>query len=504
MDTKNRGATKIALTRRDFLQRSSLLFLSAFASQAGRTFGFGGSDAQVTQRRIYIAPDDHTDYMWTADEEEYRQAFLEMLDYYLNLTDLTEGEAPEHQSRWNCDGSFWMWTYERNKPASDFLRLVERIRDGHISVPLNALCVCLGGAPAEAVLRGMYYPGQIERRHNLRFSLAYTVENQTQPYGLAALWAGSGVKYSWKGICGCASKVASAGDREHEIYWWGGPDQSRILMKWYSLVNNQSLGGYAEAYSPSAAVDLLDDKCFSPEYNYAIAGAFGHGWDGFKVTTDQFVSVAKASTNSSRKVIVSNEEDFFQDFEATYSNDLPLVAASFGNEWELYCASMAEVSATVKRAVEKLRTAEALATLVCLQKASFLDGRQDERDQAWMSLGLYWEHDWTADGPVGRTARADWQRRVATTVVDYVDALYADSQAALGSLIRTSGTNPRFFVFNPLSWSRTDVVDLDYSTTGSVHVVDVEIGQEVPSQVVSLGGQTYVPNLGSERSFDWV
>ena len=30
------------------------------------------------QKRICIAPDEHTDYMWTADEETYRQAFLEM------------------------------------------------------------------------------------------------------------------------------------------------------------------------------------------------------------------------------------------------------------------------------------------------------------------------------------------------------------------------------------------------------------------------------------------
>ena len=35
-------------------------------------------------KRIYIAPDDHTDYMWTADEETYRQAFIEMIDYYLD------------------------------------------------------------------------------------------------------------------------------------------------------------------------------------------------------------------------------------------------------------------------------------------------------------------------------------------------------------------------------------------------------------------------------------
>ena len=28
-------------------------------------------------KRIYLAPDDHTDYMWTADEAAYRDAFVE-------------------------------------------------------------------------------------------------------------------------------------------------------------------------------------------------------------------------------------------------------------------------------------------------------------------------------------------------------------------------------------------------------------------------------------------
>ncbi|SFE09554.1 alpha-mannosidase, partial [Nitrosomonas sp. Nm166] len=30
----------------------------------------------LAQKRIYLAPDDHTDYMWTADEAEYEDAFL--------------------------------------------------------------------------------------------------------------------------------------------------------------------------------------------------------------------------------------------------------------------------------------------------------------------------------------------------------------------------------------------------------------------------------------------
>jgi alpha-mannosidase len=448
--------------------------------------------AQADRKRLYIAADDHTDYLWTADEATYRRVFQDMLDYYLDLADATAGELPEYQSRWNCDGSLWMWTYEKNKPAADFSRLIERIRSGHVSVPLNALCVCLGGAPAEAVLRGMYYPGQIERRHNLRFSLAYTVENQTQPYGLSSLWAGSGVKYSWKGICGCATRVTSPGDREHEIYWSQGPDGSRVLMKWYSLVNNQSLGGYAEALNPGTAIELMDAKCYSASYNYGIAGAFGHGWDGLEAYTDQFPTVAKQRTNASRQVVVSNETDFFQDFEATYGAGLPTVAASFGNEWELYCASLAEVSARIKRAVEKLRSAEALATLVSLQTPAFTDGRQAARDQAWMNLGLYWEHDWTADGPISRAIRRDWQRRITSEVESYVNALYTDAAVALGGMIRKSGTNLRFYAFNPLGWTRTDIADVPYPGAWPVHVVDLTTGQETPSQLVTLGGQSYL------------
>ena len=73
-------------------------------------------------RRSYIAPDDHTDYMWTAAENAYRQAFIDRIDYYLDQADRTAAHRAEHQGRWNCDGSFWMWTYEKNRTAAQFQR----------------------------------------------------------------------------------------------------------------------------------------------------------------------------------------------------------------------------------------------------------------------------------------------------------------------------------------------------------------------------------------------
>src|SRR6185295_137650 len=202
----------------------------------------------VSVRRIYIAQDDHTDYMWSADEAYYRQAFAEMIDFYLDEIDRTARRPKNDQCRWNCDGSLWMWTYEKNKPPADFERFIERVRSGHMSVPLTAVVSCYGGMPAEAVLRSMYYAGSVERRYQLRFPLAIAMENQTLPYGLGALFAGAGAKYSWRGICNCATPLPGHfSDREHPLYWWTGPDDSRILMKWYPRFGGRpmTLGSYS-------------------------------------------------------------------------------------------------------------------------------------------------------------------------------------------------------------------------------------------------------------------
>lgn len=236
------------------------------------------------QKRIYLAPDDHTDYMWTADEATYENAFLTMTDYYLDRMDATEGNAPPYQARWNADGSFWMWIYQKNRTAPQFQRLIKRINDGHFSMPLNALVLSNGGTPAEAVLRGMYYPGLIQRAYGVDFPIAIAMENQTLPYGLSSLWAGSGAKYSWKGVCGCASHVPHLSNRDRETYYVGGRDGSRILMKWNSLLtNNNSIGGYAEGRNPFATVDFVENNAsFKARHPFPVIGIFGKGEDDLK------------------------------------------------------------------------------------------------------------------------------------------------------------------------------------------------------------------------------
>ena len=451
--------------------------------------------AQVStaqQPRVYIAPDDHTDYFWTADDTQYRDGFIRTLDYYLRLSDSTENSAPALHSRWNCDGWMWLWEYKENKSTAEYARLLGRIRSGHISVPLNALVSCYGGMPAEAVLRGMYWPGTVEREHGLRFRLAVAMENQTLPLGLASLWAGAGAEFSWRGICGCATRVPEAGDREHEIYWYTGLDGRRVLMKWQSMpFGNANIGGYAEARDPAAAVDVGMAMCNTPQYPYSVAGLFGAGWDDYTTMTNSFVRAARAARSAGRDVVVSNEEDFFEDFRTAYGQTLPVERRSYGNEWELLSASMPETSARVRRAAEKLRAAESMSVMILpySQPAAMLAAA---REKAWRGYGLYWEHDWTADGRFSRQVRADWQRRIADDIDSYSETLFDSAATALARLITAAPGKQRFFVWNPLGWPRTEAADVAYAGAGPVHVVDAETGVEVPSQILDIGGTSYL------------
>ncbi len=474
----------------------------------------------AAQKRIYIAPDDHTDYMWAADEAFYASYFVRGLDAYLGQIEATLGNLPPQQAHWNADGSLWLQTYEAAKPGAPFDALMARVKDGHIGVAMNGLVETHGGSPAELVLRDLYYAGRLERRYNFRFDLAVAMEDQVIPYGLGGLWASAGAKYSWKGVCACATNVSASGDRQYDAYWWVGADGSRILTKWNSLQpplpgavdpnGNQGPGGYAEARFARDAINLVDTSPgFRSRFPYDTIGLVGAGWDDADYIVPlndsrSFPGVARDLTTSSRQIIVSNVSDFFKDFEARYGGQLPTQSVAFGNEWELGTAGYAAKAARVKAATEKLRAAEAMATIVSLSDPGFMTPRTAARDAAFQAMGLFFEHNNGFGGPCCSVEqRVAFEERQVERIEAYVNPLHADAAAALGGLIPAVAGQSRVFAFNPLGWVRSDVAEITWPGNGSVYVVDVATNQQVAYETIGSGAQrrlrftaANIPSLG--------
>ncbi|MBS1509640.1 MAG: T9SS type A sorting domain-containing protein [Bacteroidetes bacterium] len=462
------------------------------------------------QKRIYVANDDHTDYMWVANEIDYDSAFLHMLDWWMDYNDATKLANPGNynlQSKWNCDGSFWVKEYQKYRTASQFDRLINQIKAGQITIPYSPLIATYGGVPAEAIIRGMYYAGSLERQYNLDLSMAAAIENQTLPLGLASLWKGAGAKYCWYGVCDCYTSVTGLGSRQNQMYWYKGLDTNKVLLKWYNLKSpgvSDDIGGYAEVRHQDAAINDLSAQCNTTAYPYNVVGGFGVGHDGLETEQDYLVGAAQINTNASQSVIVSNEVDFFKDFENTYGSSLPAVTQTFGNEWDLACVSIAEVSARVKRDVEKLRAAEAMAAIITNFNPTYAGTLDSLRKEAWMSLGLYWEHDFGFTGPtITLDERNAFERRLETTITSYVTQLYNLSRSNLSDLITSDApANERFFAFNPLGWKRTSFADYAYSGTNA-KVVDVTTNTDIPAQLITRDGTQYlriladsIPSIG--------
>ncbi len=459
---------------------------------------------------VYVAPDDHTDYGWNATTAAYDATMLGELDYYLTRIAATAVQPVDEQARFNADCWWYVWLYEHHRNAAQFQGLVTAMQTGHLQVPLNPFVTLYGALPTEAAIRAGYYPGRLQRRYGLEFTVGQQMENQTIPWGLASIWKGSGAKYTWKGICGCVTQ-APYGDRTDEVFRWRGPDDEDVLMKWYQLTSNTSWGGYAEARDnlSSAGIQATIDRFSARAPLLPFSGIFGIGWDDVSYTSTADESLAHSwnvAHGGGDHVRISNVADYFGALEP-YAPSLNVLRGGWGNDWDLWPASLAARTAETRDAVEHLRTAEALSAFVAWGNDVFWTPRQAAIEQGFLDYHKYFEHTWGENGVGLSYVLANKQAWAQT-----LDGAVADTDAQAATALRAFFATPdedRFLAFNALGFPRTDYVDLPIAGPGPYVVKDVATATEVPSQLVTDAAGTRlrvlasnVPSLGY-RTYAW-
>jgi len=220
-----------------------------------------------------------------------------------------------------------------------------------------------------------------------------------------------------------------------------------------------------------------------------VTGLFGAGWDDVSWNNTAVLDAVIAFNDLSGDdtAVVSNGIDFFEAVEsAGVVPNLPVLRGGWGNDWDMWPASLAERTSRVRRALERLRAAEALAVFAQLHDPDYWPPVRQRIENGLMSVWKYFEHGWnvTTGGPT--LAQMQLDKETWTADIEHaVDEAIAAAEATLATRFTTPDED-RIAVFNPLGFARTDVVDLE--GIAGRRVVDVATGSEVPAQEISTTG----------------
>jgi alpha-mannosidase len=426
---------------------------------------------------LYWLSTNPTDIGYTDLQERCLEIHRENLDSAL-------ARLPAHPGyRWTAECAYQVVSYLENRAAPAGTALLQAIRDGTIGFGALFANVLTGLLDHETYARLVWPAGLLAREHGFGYASAQASEVPGHPATFPLVLAASGVRYLATAVNperaapllppdDAARWVGGEGTPYPQLYWWEGPDGSRVLHSRNLISTNASRFGFD--VGPEAMAHRLSDwlttdpTLLSPAYPFDVLLLYGAQYDN-ALMDDRLVENLEEFNRryAFPRLVPGRAEDFFHEVEQRFGRTLPVARGDTGLYWEDGALSTAAELATFRRAQLAARTADLLA--LWDRRLDAGDGealaargrRQAERRAAWRDLLLFGEHTWGADvsvsEPESRATVAQWEykRRFLDSAVAAVTDAVSYGLLRLG---RATAAGPGRLVFNASPWARSDVV----------------------------------------------
>ena len=285
----------------------------------------------------------------------------------------------------------------------------------------------------------------------------------------------------------------------YHLFWWEAPDGSKVLAY-------HTVGGYGESIHGDQILKELKTlkKMHGVSDLLVIYGKGDHGGGPLPDMLQRAHELQKRTDFP--KVVFTKALDYFKHLESLpVANTLPTM------DDELYVKTHrgtlttdAQVKRDNRRCEELLLDIERFAVQASELGATY---PRKELNDLWEKLLYGQVHD-NIDGSSIKYVYFD-------AATDYTDIKLEGGKLlnnALGTIARQVDTrgpgDVALMVFNPLAWSRTDVVKIDLTKLGGPARVLTRSGAEVPAQIVEEDGKQEliflaedVPGVGYKTYF---
>ena len=446
----------------------------------GKRRVFGRRVRLVPPRRwtLYWIASSHTDLGLTDLRERCVEAQRRNLDAALARLEA----HPDF--RWTAECALPAVSYADNRAPAAGDALVRAIRDGKIGFTALFANLLTGLLDHETFARAAWPAGLFARERGLGYAAALIADVPGQTLTFPTLLAASGVRYLASGVnperalpllspaAALAAQLTGEWTSYPQLYWWEGPDGSRVLhWRTDQFADGPRLGfdiGAAEMARHLADWLLSDPVLGVPSYPYDVAVLWGAASANGLVDERVVANVEEFNRHYAYpRLLAARPEDFIRAVERRFGPKLPVRRGDTGCYREDGAASTARELARYRAAQLAARAAELLAlwdeqTEPAAGGASErIERRAEQRRQMWRDLLLFGEHTWGAatsvSDPDGEQTAAQWEskRRCLDRAAGVAGAQVASALLRIG-LSGPSGAGR--VVFNASSWTRSDLL----------------------------------------------
>ena len=329
----------------------------------------------------------------------------------------------------------------------------------------------------EELIRQVYYGRRWIRKnlHGCDAKVAFNPDVPARSWQMQQILAKAGVPYLFI-------------SRYHEgLYRWLSPDGSSVLTYSLGLYFNHSK--FLKAEPEEARVGIADWLArMAPIYLASgvppVAGLINT--DDFSKASDFKPIMSDWNTRpGARPTLGYSSFSGFFDRIAPALDRLPTRCGERPDVWAYIHGPTHHWTTSLRReAARLLPAAETFTTAACLLKGDFSEWPGKQLDAAWMNE-LYIDHG--IGGRNGHITDRVFHEKVADAR-DTGRTLLNKAITSIAAQIKVPAAGTPVTVFNTLSWTRSDPVEvtLPETLTGPVQVVDAE-GKPVPSQLSTFG-----------------
>jgi alpha-mannosidase len=502
-----KGTSTVKFSFPDIDEPTSVNFiLSADGRQQDRL-----STTWQPQRKweIYFIPITHHDLGYTDTIENVMNRYAGFYDDILRFCRDTEDWPEEAKYRYTAEGAWAMKHFIETRDRECIDELGKYVKQGRIEIgalmgnETSALC------SHEELVRLMYPSFRMAHQFDGQILTGSITDVPGLSWGLPTVLAGAGVKYFFAGL----PTYFEWGRNDIHTFWdesavlrhgrpdafrWQGPDGESVLVYYQS-----SYGFFGDVTGPHSYKYVMDrlpgelEKMQEQGNPFSVMRYIHNGVDNYP--PDMEISEIVREWNEKwayPRLIVGTNTMFFRELEKqcsgvrTFRGELP------HTDYVVGALSTAKETTINRLAHDQLACAEKLATIASL--AADLPYPADDIRKAYDDMMLYDEHTWGKDYPAGKLQDWAWNEKshFAYRAAGLSQQITNAGISRLVNKIERKEDGDYIVVFNPLSFTRTDVVRVPKFRGSGSRVYDLSSPGSDPAvcQYAELAGpQSPVP-----------